>query len=163
MRRSVPAVLAALALGVPVLFLDAAPAQAASIFVEANPSTAPVGDEIGLRASCTDNLTKATVTGGPFGTVTVQPQYNFLTATARVPTSATLGDYTLLLTCPDKKTATATLHVVARVAPSHGPATGGGGTAPGRHAPMLIGGGLTAIVLGVALAAASVLRRRRFG
>jgi hypothetical protein len=163
MRTSVPAAVVALALGLPVLVLDAAPAQAASIFVETNPSTAPAGDEVTLRASCTDNLAPATVTGGPFGTVTVQPQYGFLTATARIPTTTKVGDYQLKLTCPDKKTATTKLHVVARVEPSQGPATGGGGTAPGRSAPMLIGGGLIAIVAGLALAISSIRRRRRFG
>jgi hypothetical protein len=164
MRTSVPAAVAALALGLPVLFLDAAPAQAASIFVEINPSTARPGDEVTLRASCTDNLAPATVTGGTLGTVTVKPQYGFLTATARIPTTTKAGDYQIKLTCPDNKTATATLHVVAaNEAPSKGPATGGGGTAPGRSAPMLIGGGLTAIVAGLALAISAVLRRRRFG
>jgi hypothetical protein len=74
-----------------------------------------------------------------------------------------VGDYKIVLTCPDKKTASSTLHVVAKVEPTQGPATGGGGTATGRSAPMLIGGGLTAIVVGLALAVASVLRRRRFG
>jgi hypothetical protein len=164
MRTSVPAALAALAVGLPVLFLDAAPARAASIFVETNPSTVRAGDEISLRASCTDNLTAATVTGSPSGTVTVEPRFGFLTATTRIPTTTKAGAYKIRLTCPDKKTtATSTLHVVARVAPTRGPATGGGGTATGRSAPMLIGGGLTAIVMGVALAVASFLRRRRFG
>jgi hypothetical protein len=163
MRTSVPAALAALAVGLPVLFLDAAPARAASTFVEANPSTVRAGDEIGLRASCTDNLSAATVTGSPFGTVTVQPRFGFLTATTRIPTTTRVGDYKIDLTCPDGTKTNSTLHVVARVEPSRGPATGGGGTATGRSAPMLIGGGLTAIVIGVALAVASFLRRRRFG
>jgi hypothetical protein len=162
MRTSVPAALLAAALGLPVLFLGAAPARAASIFVETNPSTARPGDEIGVRASCTDNLTAATVSGSPLGTLRVQPRYGFLTATTRVPVGTKVGDYTIRLTCPDKRTATSTLHVVARVTPTRGPATGGGGTAPGRSAPMLIGGGLTAIVAGLVLAV-STLRRRRFG
>jgi hypothetical protein len=161
MRTSVPAALAALVLGLPVLFLGAAPAQAASIFVETNPSTARPSDQIGVRASCTDNLNAATVAGGPLGTLTVQPRYGFLTATTRVPPGTKVGDYTITLTCPDKKTATSTLHVVARVTPARGPATGGGGLAPGRSAPMLIGGGLTAIVAGLILSI-SMRRRRRF-
>ena len=162
MRTSVPAALAALVLGLPVLFLDAAPAQAASIFLELTPSTARPGDQVGVRASCTDNLANATVAGGPLGTVTVKPSFGFLTATTHVPATAPTGNYTIVLTCPDKKTASATLHVVAKVEPTRGPATGGGGTAPGRSAPMLIGGGLTAIVAGLALAMSS-LRRRRLG
>ena len=163
MRFSVPAAVAAIALGLPVLFLGSAPASAASIFVETNPSTVRAGDEIGIRASCTDNLTAATVTGQPFGTVTVQPRFGFLTATTRIGTNIRPGDYKITLTCPDKKTATSTVHVLAKVEPSRGPATGGGGTAPGRSAPMLIGGGLTAMVMALALGVSSFLRRRRFG
>lgn len=162
MRTSVPAVLGALALGLPVLFLEPAPARAAAVFVETNPSTVPAGDEVGLRASCDDNLTAATVTSSPIGTVTVSPRYGFLTATARVPAATRPGDYVVTLRCPDGATATSRLHVVAKVAPARGPATGGGGTAPGRSAPMLIGGGLTAISAGLVLAVVSV-RRRRLG
>jgi hypothetical protein len=66
------------------------------------------------------------------------------------------------LRCPDGQTATSVLHVVARVAPTRGPATGGGGTAPGRTTPMWIGGGLAAIAAGLVLAVVSA-RRRRFG
>jgi hypothetical protein len=163
MRISVPAALAAIALGLPVVFLGPTPAQAASIFVETNPSTVRAGDQVGIRASCTDNLTAATVTGQPFGTVTVQPRFGFLTATVRVPTTTKPGTYKLTLTCPDRKTATSSLHVLAKVVPSRGPATGGGGTAPGSSTPMLIGGGLTAIVTALALGVSSFLRRRRFG
>jgi hypothetical protein len=115
-----------------------------------------------VRASCTDNLAAATVTSTPLGKLTVSPRYGFLTATARVPATTKPGDYQVGLRCPDGKTATSTLHVVAKVVPSRGPATGGGGTAPGRSAPALIGGGLTAIAAGLALAVVN-LRRRRLG
>jgi len=164
MRRFVPATVAAFVLGLAVLFLplSGSPAWAASVFVETTPSTARAGDEIGVRASCTDNLKAATVTAAPLGKVTVAPRYGFLTTTAKLPANTRTGDYTVSLTCPDGKKATSTLHVVAKVEPSRGPATGGGGTAPGRSAPALIGGGLTAIVAGVALAIVS-LRRRRLG
>jgi hypothetical protein len=164
MRLSVPAALAALLLGVPVLITGSPPAQAASsVFVEANPSTAPVGDEVALRASCDDNLKAATVNSGLFGTVTVAPRYGFLTATVTVPTGTRPGDYRLDLHCPDgRTTASTTLHVVARVRPSRGPATGGGGMAPGRRAPMLIGGGTAVFAAGLALAGLA-LRRRRLG
>jgi hypothetical protein len=158
---SVPAALVAVALGLPVLLLGAAPARASGIFVETNPSTARPGDQVGVRASCTDNLKAGTVDGGPLGKLTAQPRYGFLTATTQLPANTKVGDYKIILTCPDKQTATSTLHVVARVTPTRGPATGGGGTAPGRSAPMLIGGGLTAIVAGLTLAV-STLRRRRF-
>jgi hypothetical protein len=160
MRTSVPAALAAFVLSLPVLLLGAAPAQAASIFLEVTPSTARPGDQVGLRAGCTDNLKPATVTGGPLGKVTVQPNFGLLTATTKVPTNAKIGDYPLTLTCPDNLKATAVLHVVAKVEPTRGPATGGGGTAPGRSAPMLIGGGLAAIVAGLVLAVSTMRRRR---
>src|SRR4029450_1110352 len=52
MRTSVPAALAAFVLSLPVLLLGAAPAQAASIFLEVTPSTARPGDHVGLRAGC---------------------------------------------------------------------------------------------------------------
>src|SRR5689334_12835464 len=80
MRRSVPAALAAGALASPVLLIGAAPAHAAAVFVETNPSTVPAGDEVGLRASCDDNLTAGRVTVAPIGTVEVSPRYGFLTA-----------------------------------------------------------------------------------
>ena len=68
MRRStVPVALAAAVLGMPVALAPGAPAHAAAVFVETNPSTVPAGDEIGLRASCDDNLTAATVASDAFG------------------------------------------------------------------------------------------------
>lgn len=162
MRTRIPAAVAALVIGLPVLLVDAAPARAAAVFVELNPSTVPTGDEVGVRASCDDNLQAATVTADPVGTIQVKPSFGFLTATTRIPKTTRPGDYRVSLRCPDGQTATSTLHVVARVRPSRGPATGGGGTAPGRQAPMLIGGGVAAIAAGLVLAAVS-LRRRRFG
>ncbi len=160
MRTSVRAVLTAAAVGLS-LVATTAPAQAAAVFVEINPSTVRAGDDVGVRASCTDNLASATVNSDGFGTVTVTPSFGFLTATTRVPVTAKPGDYRVTLRCPDGQTATSTVHVVARVEPTRGPATGGGGTAPGGSAPMLIGGGLAAIAAGLVLAAVS--RRRRFG
>ncbi|MGK5681309.1 hypothetical protein [Actinoplanes sp. URMC 104] len=166
MRLSVPGALATFVLGLTVLFVPvvvAAPAQArAAIFLELSPSTLPAGDEVGLRASCDDNLKAASVTSGLFGTVTVSPRYGFLTATARVPANTRPGDYRIDLACPDGARASATLHVVARVQPARGPATGGGGTAPGRNAPVLIGSGLAIVAAALALGVYS-LRRRRFG
>jgi hypothetical protein len=169
MRTSVPAALAAFVLGlpvlsVPVLLAGAAPARAAaSVFLEINPSTVAAGDEVALRGSCDDNLKSATVNSALFGTVTVTPKYGFLTVTVTVPAHTRPGDYILDLHCPEgNKTAAATLHVVAKVAPSQGPATGGGGMAPGRQAPALIGGGLVVFAAGLVLGGLA-LRRRRFG
>ena len=161
MRTSVRVAVAAAAVGLS-LTAGAAPAHAAAVFVETNPSTVRTGDEIGLRASCTDNLVAATVTSDVFASVTVEPSFGFLTATTRVPATTKPGDYRVNLRCPDGRTASSVLHVVARVEPTRGPATGGGGTAPGGSAPMMIGGGLAAIAAGLALALVS-LRRRRLG
>ena len=142
MRLSVPAALAALFLGLAVLFLGA-PASADAVFLEVNPSTVQAGDEVGLRASCTDNLKSATVSSGAFTRkVTVsRTSGGFLQAVVRVPAGTKPGDYRIDLTCSDRTKASATVHVVAKVAPSRGPATGGGGTAPGRNAPLLVGAG----------------------
>src|ERR1700759_1714919 len=98
MRTSVPAALAALALGLPVLFLDATPAQAAALFVETTPSTARPGDQVGIRASCTDNLTAATVSSTALGAVTVRPNFGLLTATVRLATTLKPRDYRTNLT-----------------------------------------------------------------
>ncbi|RSM51642.1 hypothetical protein DMB66_41380 [Actinoplanes sp. ATCC 53533] len=162
MRIPVPAALAALALAVPVVLIDVSPARAVGVFVEVNPSTVRAGDEIGIRASCDDNLKAATVTIDPTGAIIVSPRYGFLTATARVPATTDAGDYDVDLKCPDGKTAKSTLHVVVKVEPVRGPATGGGGTAPGRAAPFLIGGGLVALAAGLALSVVAT-RRRRLG
>jgi hypothetical protein len=162
MRLSAPA---ALVLALPVLIGTLLPGPAlaaAAVFVETNPSTVPAGDEVGLRASCDDTLTSATVSSSLFGKVTVTPQYGFLAATTRVPSGTRPGDYQVELTCPGGEKRTTTLHVVAKVEPARGPATGGGGTAPGRNAPMLIGSGLAVVLAGLALGALS-LRRRRVG
>jgi len=162
MRTPVPAAFAALMLALPVVLLDGSPARAAGVFVETNPSTVRAGDEIGIRASCDDNLTQATVTTEVTGTIIVTPRYGFLTATARVPATTKPGAYPVRLKCPDGKTAESTLHVVLKVEPTQGPATGGGGTAPGRGAPVLIGGGLVALAAGLALSVVAA-RRRRLG
>ena len=102
----------------------------------------PAGDEVGLRASCTDNLKAATVTADA-----VRHGHRQARASASSPRppgcrpTTKAGDYPVTLNCPDGQKATSTLHVVAKVEPTQGPATGGGGTAPGRSAPMMIGGG----------------------
>jgi hypothetical protein len=162
-RPTVPAAVAALALAFPVVLLGSSPAHAAAVFVESNPSTVPAGDEIGLRASCDDNLRAAVVTADPFGRVTVSPRYGFLTATVRVPATTKAGDFRVRLRCPDGASATTTLHVVARDRPTRGPATGGGGTAgTAGTVPVLIGGGFAAMAAGLVLGVLA-LRRRQTG
>ena len=59
MRTFVPAALAALALAVPDRAAHDSPAARPRVFVETNPSTVRAGDEVGIRASCDDNLTAA--------------------------------------------------------------------------------------------------------
>lgn len=161
MRPSVPAACAALILALSAVLMPGVPAAAAAVFVEINPDTVRAGDEVGLRASCDDNLTAATVTARPLGTVNVTPQFGLLTATVRVPESTTPGDYGVELRCSGGEEATGILHVVARVEPSEGPATGFGGTA-GPQPSLLVGGGVAALVAG-ALLGVVALRRRRFG
>lgn len=159
-RPTIAAAVAALALAVPPVLLGGTPASAAAVFLESNPSTVPAGDEIGLRASCDDNLKAAVVTGDPIGTVTVAPRYGFLTATVRVPAKTRADNFRLRLLCPDGATAATTLHVIARDRPARGPATGGGGTAGGGAASALIGGGLAALAGGLVLGVFTVRRRR---
>jgi hypothetical protein len=48
------------------------------------------------------------------------------------------------------------------VHPARGPATGGGGTAPGHNAPLLVGSGLT-VIAGALVLGLVTLRRRRLG
>ncbi len=157
MRPSVSAAVAVSAAATLALNPAAAFATAA-VFVELNPSTVRAGDELSLRASCDDNLSPATVTAEPLGTVAVEPAFGFLTANERVPADTGAGDYPVALRCPDGGAATATLHVVARVEPLRGPATGFGGAA-GSSAPLLIGGGLASIVAGLALGTVHLRRR----
>jgi hypothetical protein len=160
MRTPVPAALAALALALPVVLIDRSPARAAAVFVETNPSTVRSGDEFGIRASCDDNLKAATVTTEPTGAIVVSPRYGFLTATARVPATTDAGDYDVNLECPDGSKAKSTMHVVVKVEPARGPATGGGGTAGDGPAPLLIGSGLAVLGAGLALSVVAMRRRR---
>jgi hypothetical protein len=163
MRRLTHAA-AALALAGAVIVPAAAPARAAAVFIELNPSTVPAGDELGLRASCEDNLRAATVTSGAFtGKVAVKPRYGFLTAAVTVPARTRPDNYRVRLTCADGESATATLHVVAADRPARGPATGfGGGADDGALPTVLVTGGLAAMA-GGGLLGVLTLRRRRAG
>jgi hypothetical protein len=126
-------------------------APAADVFVEANPSTVEAGSAVSIRASCPNNTAAATVESPAFGTVTVSPEFGFLTATATVPADRAAGSYAVRLLCPGGMSALATLHVVNRNRPSRGPATGFGGTAGIDPAMLLIAGGLVAIALAAGL------------
>ncbi|HET8680855.1 MAG TPA: hypothetical protein VFM54_03110 [Micromonosporaceae bacterium] len=138
-----------------------APAWAADVFLEVNPSTVEAGQAVNLRASCDDNTKTARVESTAFtAPVTVEPRYGLLTATVVIPADRNAGDYSVRLTCTGGQTATTTLHVVIATRPTRGPATGFGGTAAGDGARLLVGGGLTAVAAGLALAMMAARRRR---
>lgn len=159
-RRRTGTLLASVAVAVVALLAPALPARADDVFVEVNPSTVEAGYLVGIRASCTANSAPATVESDAFGTVTVRPQYDLLTAAATVPEGTRARSYRVRLACPDGRAATTMLHVVTAVRPSRGPATGFGGSADDGSGGLLVTGGLTAIVAGLALGLLTRRRRR---
>lgn len=152
-------VLLALLLAICGSLLAATPAQAADLFVEVNPSTVPAGGQVGIRGSCNDNSMPATVESAAFGTVTMQPRGGELAGAAMVPAGTDPDNYRVRLNCPDGRSASTRLNVVAATMPSRGPATGFGGGAGYDPETLLIAGGLAAVVAGVVLGL-SVRRRR---
>jgi hypothetical protein len=164
MSARIPAKLArasaAFALAVAALLLGPAPAHAAAVFIEVNPSTVEAGNQVGIRASCPNNSVAATVRSDAFGQVTVKPQYGFLVVAVRVPTNRPTRTYTVQLVCPEGSTAATNLHVVGKTRPTQGPATGFGGTADDGSGALLVGGGLAALAVGAALGLLTLRRRR---
>jgi hypothetical protein len=156
--RRVGLLLAAAVVPVGVL-LGAAPALAADVFVEANPSTVQAGFLVGIKASCRENNLPATVESPAFGVLTVQPQAGFLSAAAMVPADTRADTYRVRLSCPDGMTATTRLMVLGAQRPSRGPATGFGGTAGDDPGGLLLAGGLGALVLGAVLGFVTLRRR----
>jgi len=142
-------------------------ANAGSVWIEVKPETVAAGSFVALRGDCGDNSVPATVTSKAFGTVTVQPDLNLLTANVEVPARTKEGRYEVILACRSGSTATTTLWVGSNgtAAPSMGPHTGGGFLANrGNHG--LAGPEIWLIGGAGALAAAGVLgamtvRRRR--
>lgn len=157
-RRRARALLVLL-LGAAGVLLAAAPAQAADLFIEVNPSTVQAGGQVGIRASCNDNTMPATAESAAFGTVTLQPQNGVLIGSAMVPAETRSDTYRVTLTCPDGRTSSTMLNVVAGTMPSRGPATGFGGAATDDPATMMLTGGIAAAVAGTVLAISA--RRRR--
>lgn len=153
----------ALAIAIGGVLLSAAPARAADVFVEVNPSTVEAGFMVGLRASCIDNTLPAAVQSDAFGTITVQPQNGALTAAALVPDGTEAGSYRVRLDCPDGRSAATMLNVVSAARPSRGPATGFGGTAGRDPGTFLLAGGLATIVAGAVLGIYTLHRRPRRG
>jgi hypothetical protein len=121
-------------LGALAILLGApAPAAAAAqvdVFIEVNPSTIQVGYQVGIRASCGDDLNQATAKSGAFGeiTLTPAPESGRMHGSATVPASTPAGEYHVDLRCANGATARAELFVLAMAQPTRGPKTGGGGT-----------------------------------
>ncbi|MEV0730211.1 hypothetical protein AB0M79_17350 [Polymorphospora sp. NPDC051019] len=162
-RRAVLSGVAAAALLLPpvLLLTPPAPAWAADVYVELNPSTVEAGYLVGIRASCRENTEPATVESDAFADkVTVEPQLDLLTAAATVPEDRSARPYRVKLTCPDGRVATAVLNVVQPGRPSEGPATGFGGTAGDNPGSLLLGAGLATVAAGVALGVFTSRRQR---
>ncbi|WP_422774320.1 hypothetical protein ACN28C_16510 [Plantactinospora sp. WMMC1484] len=151
--------------GVPLvlatILFPAAPAHAADIFVQVNPSTVEAGYMVGIKASCRTNTQPATVESEAFGSVTVQPQAGFLTAVAQVPESTRADTYRVRLSCPDGASGSTRLMVVGATRPHRGPATGFGGSAGDDPAGLLVAGGVASTTLGAVLGLVVLRRRNR--
>jgi hypothetical protein len=154
-----------------LLLLVTAPADRAAaaqgVFVEVNPNTIQTGFQVGIHASCGEDLNPATVKSGAFGEITLTPYAGsqFMTGSATVTSDTRAGEYQVDLKCANGATASAELFVLGMSRPTKGPNTGGGGTAaaadPGDRGPALLAGtGLAALTAGSILLAA---RRRRTG
>ena len=144
-------------------------AAAAGVGIQVNPQTVDAGSFVALRANCEDNSVPATVTSGAFGTVTVQPKLDTLTAEVEIPAQINEGTYSVNLVCPSGSAATTSLQVTSKgpttAEPTMGPHTGGGFLANrGRNwltgpAIWLIGGAGALLAAG-AIGAITVRRRR---
>ncbi len=151
-------------------------ADASDVWIEVTPETVDAGSFVALRADCGDNSVPATVTSNAFGTVTVRPFVNTLTAEVDVPAETREGGYDVNLACRSGSTATASLWVGSKgptaepimgptAEPSMGPHTGGGFLAnrgrSGLTGPEIwLIGGAGALVAAGALGAITVRRRR---
>jgi hypothetical protein len=149
-------------------------ADAAGVWIEVTPETVDAGSFVALRADCGDNSVPATVTSEAFGTVTVKPFVNMLTAEVDVPAGTKEGGYDVNLACRSGSTATASLWVGSNdvaveagptAEPTMGPHTGGGFLAnrgrSGLTGPEIwLIGGAGALIAAGALGAITVRRRR---
>lgn len=147
-----------------VVLLGAAPAWAGEVFVHVAPGTVQAGHMVRIRASCRENWFPAKVESPAFGTITVHPQEELLTATALVPEHTRPGTYRVRLSCPDRRIALTKLRVLPAGHPSRGPATGFGGGSGDVPGGWLLTGGLASTIAGmtvglVALRARSANRR----
>lgn len=141
----------------------AARAAQGGVFVQVNPNTVQAGYQVGVHASCGEDLNPATVKSRAFGEITLTPYQGSrsLSGSATVPSNTRPGQYDVELKCANGGRATADLFVLGMAQPTRGPNTGGGGTAgaggaPADPAPVLLAGAGTA-----ALAAGLILLVRR--
>lgn len=165
-RAALAAVVIAATAVLTVLALPPTRAAAAQVdvFVEVNPSTIQAGFQVGIRASCGEDLNPASVKSQAFGELTLTPQQGtrLMTGQATVPSTTRAGEYKVDLRCANGASATAELYVLDMAQPTRGPKTGGGGTAGaglGPAAPVLIAGA-GAAALGVGAVLLAGLRRR---
>ncbi len=147
-------------------------AEATGVSIEVTPETVNAGSFVALRADCGDNSVPATVTSQAFGTVTVEPFVNMLTAEVDIPARTKAGGYDVNLACRSGSTATASLWVGSKgptagptAGPSMGPHTGGGflanrGRSGLTNPEIWLIGGASALVAAGALSAITVRRRR---
>lgn len=139
---------------------------ASEVWVQVQPSTAPAGSGIHVKADCGEDMNPAKVRSEAFGEQLLLPDDGGLAADVTVPADTRPGTYTVKLTCPNGKTASTKLHVLAvNEPPAIGPHTGGGGTAgeppKENHAiPFALVGGLASLVIGATLGLAAMRRRR---
>ncbi|HEX5595963.1 MAG TPA: hypothetical protein VFX61_08120 [Micromonosporaceae bacterium] len=145
--------------GIAGMLLLAVPARAADLFVEVDPSTVQAGGQVNIRGSCNNNTMPATAESAAFGTVTLHPQNGVLTGAAMVPATTRSDTYRVQLTCPDGRTTTTRLNVVAGAMPSRGPAAGFGGALNDGPGSLLLTGGLAALVAGTVLGISAYRRR----
>jgi hypothetical protein len=136
--------------------LASPPALAAQgVFVEVNPNTIQAGYQVGIYASCGEDLNPATVKSGAFGEITLTPRSgsDYLSGSATVPADTRAGEYKVDLKCANGATASAELFVLGMAKPTRGPDTGGGGTASagGPPAPPVLLAGASTIALAAGL------------
>lgn len=144
-------------------FAGAAPAHAADIWIEVNPSTIQAGYSVAVRGSCGDNVNPAKAQSDAFGDLQMLPQNGFLYAVATVPPGKKATGYTVKLSCPNGSSATTTLFVLGMSTPTKGPNSGGGGLAAGGGlggGGVMVAGGLATLAAGGALGLIALRRRR---
>lgn len=168
MRKLLRATTAAASGTAAVLVAGPVPAQAAGEWVRVNPTTIQAGNSVTVEASCGFNVNSAKVRSQAFGEQTLlpSPDRDFLYGVVTVPAQAAPKAYAVTLTCATGGRATTTLWVISMGVPTEGPHTGGGalanGVSSGRR-PLLLLGGLGALVGATVLGVVSLRRRARAG